>query len=176
MSSLVSCSYDSPVGELSIVADPSSGGLVALLWPNETRVHLGTTPEEIDRADDPTLRATTEQLDEYFAGTRKVFDLPLSPQGTDFQCEAWFALRSIPYGETRTYAEQAQAIGRPKAVRAIGAANGRNPISIIVPCHRVIGANGSLTGFGGGLDAKSWLLNHERLHQPAPLEDGQLFP
>jgi methylated-DNA-[protein]-cysteine S-methyltransferase len=175
MSTLVCCTYDSPVGELSLVADHSSGGLVALLWPSETRVPLPAVPSVVDRASDSTLAATADQLDEYFAGTRKAFDLPLEPQGTDFQREAWLALRTIPYGQTRSYAQQAEAIGRPKAVRAIGAANGRNPISIIVPCHRVIGTNGSLTGFGGGLDAKSWLLRHETLHQPADLKNGQLF-
>ncbi len=101
------------------------------------------------------------QLREYFAGTRRDFDLPLDPTGTPFQQDAWEALRQIPYGSTRSYQQQAAAIGRPAAVRAIGTANGKNPISIIVPCHRVIGANGHLTGYGGGLPAKQWLLNHE---------------
>ena len=101
------------------------------------------------------------QLDEYFAGERTEFDVPLDPVGTEFQLRAWAALRRIPYGETRSYGEQARTIGAPAAVRAVGAANGRNPISIIVPCHRVVGSNGSLTGFGGGLDAKRYLLDLE---------------
>ena len=107
------------------------------------------------------LRAATEQLGEYFAGTRKDFDLPLAPEGTPFQQKSWEALRAIPYGETISYGEQARRLGSPSAVRAVGAANGRNPISIIVPCHRVIGSDGSLTGFAAGLDAKAWLLRHE---------------
>ena len=104
------------------------------------------------------LDATAAQLDEYFAGTRTAFDLPLDLHGTPFQLAAWQALAEIPYGETRTYGEQADRIGRPSAVRAIGAANGRNPVSIVLPCHRVIGSNGSLVGFGGGLEVKAALL------------------
>ena len=103
-----------------------------------------------------------EQLAEYFAGERRVFDLPLAPRGTGFQTRVWRTLLRIPYGETWSYGELARAIGRPAASRAVGAANGRNPIPIIVPCHRVIGANGSLTGYGGGLPIKRWLLDHER--------------
>ncbi len=101
------------------------------------------------------------QLEEYFAGTRKQFDIPLALRGTPFQLEVWHALQQIPYGETRTYAGIAHAIGRPTATRAVGAANGANPIPIIVPCHRVIGSNGSLTGFGGGIDVKRRLLDLE---------------
>lgn len=104
------------------------------------------------------------QLDEYFAGRRKQFDLQLAPMGTDFQEKVWQELVKIPYGRTITYGELAKRIGNPKASRAVGLANGKNPISIIVPCHRVIGANGSLTGFGGGLEAKQYLLEHEDRH------------
>ena len=102
-----------------------------------------------------------EQLQEYFAGQRKHFDLNMCPGGTPFQLSVLAALQAIPYGETRSYLDIAKTIGRPKAVRAVGAANGRNPLPIVIPCHRVIGANGSLTGFGGGLDAKAFLLAHE---------------
>jgi methylated-DNA-[protein]-cysteine S-methyltransferase len=171
MSDLYSCTYGSPVGELNLVAN--NVGLTALLWPNEKRVPLPTVPTRVNVSQNPILQATWNQLDEYFAGTRTDFDLPLAPHGTEFQREAWAALRLIPFGETRSYAQQATTIGKPNAVRAIGAANGKNPISIIVPCHRVIGSNGSLTGFGGGLDAKSFLLNHER--RVAGLDSPTLF-
>lgn len=102
------------------------------------------------------------QLEAYFLGRLRDFDLPLAPRGTDFQRQAWQALRHIPFGETRTYGEQAESLGNPNAVRAVGAANGRNPISIVVPCHRVIGAKGTLTGYAGGLPRKQWLLRHEQ--------------
>ncbi len=105
-----------------------------------------------------TLREARRQLLAYLAGELTTFDLPLAPRGTAFQLRAWAALREIPFGQTRSYAQQAAAIGAPRAVRAIGAANGRNPLPIIVPCHRVIGADGSLTGFGGGIETKRWLL------------------
>ena len=107
------------------------------------------------------LKEAKKQLQQYFRGKRKDFDLELHPLGTDFQCEVWTALTEIPYGETLSYGELAVGIGRPKAVRAVGAANGRNPLPIVVPCHRVIGSDGSLTGFGGGLDAKKFLLDLE---------------
>jgi methylated-DNA-[protein]-cysteine S-methyltransferase len=107
------------------------------------------------------LLQTIRQLGEYFSGQRRVFELPLEFRGTDFQRRAWQALMTIPYGETRSYAQMAQQIDSPAAVRAVGAANGRNPISIIAPCHRVIGSSGELTGFGGGIEAKAWLLAHE---------------
>ncbi len=108
------------------------------------------------------LVETARQLGEYFAGERRVFDLPLGPDGTGFQRLVWRALGTIPFGETRAYGTIAHAIGRPSASRAVGAANGKNPISIIVPCHRVIGASGALTGYAGGVAAKEWLLGHER--------------
>ncbi len=103
--------------------------------------------------------------DEYFAGGRKDFDLPLCPRGTEFQKKVWSALREIPYGETRAYGEIAAAVGNPKAARAVGMANNRNPISVIVPCHRVIGSDGKLVGYGGGLDIKEFLLDLEREHR-----------
>ena len=110
---------------------------------------------------DTMFDAAKSQLREYFSGERKVFDLALSPSGTEFQLEVLAALQKIPFGATCSYQDIAQLIGRPKAVRAVGAANGRNPLPIVIPCHRVIGANGSLTGFGGGLETKHWLLKHE---------------
>lgn len=112
-------------------------------------------------ANDPVLTLTGQQLDEYFAGSRQRFDLPFAPIGTPFQREVWAALRELPFGGTSTYGELAVALGRPAAARAVGAANGRNPWSVIVPCHRLIAAGGSLVRYGGGLDRKRWLLDHE---------------
>ncbi|MFC3692465.1 methylated-DNA--[protein]-cysteine S-methyltransferase [Chenggangzhangella methanolivorans] len=149
----------SPVGELTLAA--SGAGLAAILWENDRpgRVPLGDMTRD-DRHE--TLAEASRQLGEYFAGRRTRFDLPLDFQGTDFQRDVWAALVAIPYGETRSYGEIARAVGRPDAVRAVGAANGRNPISIVAPCHRVIGASGKLTGFAGGLNAKAFLLELER--------------
>lgn len=113
------------------------------------------------------LAPVRRQLEEYFAGTRHRFDLTLNLIGTDFQRDVWHALATIPYGITTSYGTLSQEVNRPKASRAVGAANGRNPVSIILPCHRVIGSNGSLTGFGGGLPAKQWLLEHEARYRPA---------
>jgi methylated-DNA-[protein]-cysteine S-methyltransferase len=149
--------FDSPVGALSLVA--TDVALIALVWRRET--HSAVFERAVDAPDHPLLRETARQLQEYFAGSRRSFDLPLEFRGTDFQRRAWSALLTIPYGETRTYGQMAEQIGNPAAVRAVGAANGRNPISIIAPCHRVIGMNGDLTGFGGGLDAKASLLSLE---------------
>jgi methylated-DNA-[protein]-cysteine S-methyltransferase len=148
----------SPVGELTLIA--SDAGLVAVLWENDdpARVRLG---EVQDRADHPLLARTAAQLAEYFAGERRAFDLPLDFRGTDFQKSVWAQLLRIPFGETRSYGELARALGNPTASRAVGAANGRNPISIITPCHRVVGASGSLTGFAGGLETKAFLLKLE---------------
>ena len=148
----------SPVGELTLVA--RDGKLSAILWEVEraNRVRLG---ELIEANDSPVLRETERQLKEYFAGTRNQFELELDFAGTDFQKQVWQALLTIPFGETRSYSQIAQQIGNPKAVRAVGAANGRNPISIIAPCHRVVGASGGLTGFAGGLEAKQYLLTLE---------------
>ncbi len=150
---------DSPLGKLTIVARSSK--LVAILWENDqpNRVRLG----EMEQQDsDSTLLEVEWQLQEYFQGKRQQFDLPLEFNGTEFQKQVWQALLQIPYGETRSYLDIATAIGNKKAVRAVGAANGRNPISIIAPCHRVIGASGALTGFAGGLEAKALLLSLEQ--------------
>lgn len=149
----------SPVGELTLVAD--GHGLAAILWENDKpdRVRLGAMTE---KADHPVLVETERQLGEYFAGDRRSFDVPLSFAGTDFQKRVWAALLAIPFGETRSYGEIADQLGSPGASRAVGAANGRNPISIIAPCHRVVGSNGKLTGFAGGLEAKAFLLELER--------------
>ena len=153
---------ESPVGELRVVV--TDRGLRAVLWEgDDQRVPLGDLgPTRIGADDHPLARAAVEQLGEYFDGTRTAFDLPLHLEGTEFQVRAWLALGRIPYGQTRSYGQQAADIGRPSAARAIGAANGRNPVSIVLPCHRVVGANGSLTGFAGGLDVKAYLLAHER--------------
>ena len=125
-----------------------------------TRVSF--TDIEEGAAPDAVLNAAADQIREYFSGTRKTFDLPLRPAGTPFQQSVWRALGQIPYGETATYADIARAVGRPRAFRAVGMANHSNPISIVIPCHRVVGASGALTGYAGGLDAKRWLLDHER--------------
>ncbi|HCT07268.1 MAG TPA: cysteine methyltransferase [Pseudomonas sp.] len=145
----------SPVGQLTLVA--RDGKLNAILWEKDrpNRVRLGDLHEVNDS---PVLLETQRQLKEYFAGTRNRFELELDFTGTDFQKQVWQALLTIPFGETRSYSDIARQIGNPKAVRAVGAANGRNPISIIAPCHRVIGASGELTGFAGGLEAKQYLL------------------
>ena len=116
----------------------------------------------VEADDHPVLAAATAQLAEYFAGRRQEFDIPLDLTGTEFQRAAWSALASVPFGETRSYRQQAEAIGRPKAVRAVGAANGKNPVPIVLPCHRIVGSDGSLTGYGGGLPIKEFLLNHEQ--------------
>lgn len=149
----------SPVGILTLVA--SGDGLVAVLWENDdpNRVRLGSVIKDDDHA---ILIEAEAQLSDYFAGRRKVFTLPLAFQGTEFQRQIWEALLTIPFGQTRSYSEIARQIGRPGAARAVGAANGRNPISIVAPCHRVIGASGKLTGFAGGLEVKAWLLEMER--------------
>jgi methylated-DNA-[protein]-cysteine S-methyltransferase len=150
-----------PVGELTLIAGPR--GLRAVLWPDEM-AEPGSLPQpdEGDPAAERVLHAAVQQLEEYFAGDRKEFELPLDPVGTEFQQSAWLQLRAIPYGATISYGEQARRLGDVKKSRAVGAANGRNPISIIVPCHRVVGSNGALTGFAAGLEAKSWLLRHEQ--------------
>ncbi len=158
----------SPVGRLKLIA--SDKGLAAVLWENDNpnRIRIRKYTEQIDH---PALLEAELQLNEYFEGRRSSFSLPLDPAGTEFQKEVWNALSTIPYGETRSYSDIARQIGNIKAVRAVGAANGRNPISIIVPCHRVIGASGELTGFAGGLDAKASLLSLEGVKNgPAQIE------
>lgn len=149
----------SPVGRLKLVA--SDKGLVAVLWENDrpSRVRLN---ELVEDEGHPILVEAEQQLGEYFAGRRKEFSIALDMRGTAFQKDVWEALLGIPFGETRSYGQLARQLGNPQAMRAVGAANGRNPISIIVPCHRVIGASGKLTGFAGGLDTKADLLELER--------------
>jgi len=162
----------SPIGRLILLADEH--GLTRILFANQNLDDLDLdrgpeTADEIPEApEDPVLAATAQQLTEYFAGTRAEFDLPLHLEGTDFQREAWLALADIPYGKTTTYARQAEAIGRPGAFRAVGSANGSNPIPIVLPCHRVVGSDGSLTGFGGGVDVKQSLLDLESGTQRLP--------
>lgn len=148
-----------PIGELTLVA--TDKGLTAVLWENDNteRVHL---PRIESSTKHPILRTAEMQLQEYFDGRRKNFQLPLEFCGSEFQTKVWRSLQTIPYGETRSYSELANVIGSPKSCRAVGGANGRNPISIVVPCHRVIGANGKLTGFAGGIKTKSYLLNLEK--------------
>jgi len=131
------------------------------MWPVERDGRISLPSEMVPDATHPILKAARVQLEEYFAGERTEFDLPLDLRGTEFQQSAWKALASIPYGETASYSEQAERIGRPRAVRAIGAANGRNPVSIVLPCHRVVGASGDLTGFAGGIETKRDLLAFE---------------
>lgn len=149
---------DTAVGPLTIVGD---GTAVIGIYMNAHR-HAPDVAAfgEVDSGDE-VLRAAVAQLEQYFKGTRTQFDLPTSARGTQFQEEVWSALRAIPYGQTRTYGQLAEQIGRPTAVRAVGLANGRNPLSIVVPCHRVVGADGSLTGYGGGTRNKQVLLELE---------------
>lgn len=146
---------ETPIGPVRL--DAEEGALVAVSLPQGRRAPVAA----VERPEDPVLAAAAEQLADYFAGRRTTFELPLRPRGTRFQRAVWDALRAIPPGETRSYGEIARTVGRPAAVRAVGAANGRNPLAIVVPCHRVIGAGGTLTGYAGGLEAKRWLLGHE---------------
>lgn len=147
---------DTPIGRLRLVADATV--LRAIEFADDAAP--GTAPDRPARG---ILRDAAAQLEAYFSGVRTTFDLPLpSDIGTAFQRRAWAALCSIPYGATISYREQAERIGAPTAVRAVGAANGRNPLPIVVPCHRVVGADGTLTGYAGGTDRKRWLLDHER--------------
>lgn len=152
---------DTPIGPLLLVADEHGLTYIGLPWRG-----VAQKPHDDWRHAPVKLRAASRQFDDYFAGTRRAFELSLHPHGTPFQLEVWGALLAIPYGETASYAQIAQRIGRPNAVRAVGAANGANPLSIVVPCHRVIGSDGDLVGYGGGLPAKRWLLAHERRNAP----------
>jgi len=156
---LYSTTHETPVGELTLVA--SDAGLRAILWPRLSPTRAGIQPRPHRDPNHPVLQRTAAQLDQYFAGTRTAFDIPLDLQGTRFQLAAWRSLAEIPFGTTTSYGRQAAALGIPTAARALGAANGANPVCIVLPCHRVIGADGSLTGFGGGLPTKQWLLDHE---------------
>ena len=148
----------SPIGELVITA--SDSGLTCVWFPGKGPVTAARPDDERGPASALLARAS-EQLAQYFAGTRTTFDLPLDAPGTAFQRRVWDVLRTISYGSTLSYSDLARRLGDVRLTRAVGAANGKNPIPIIVPCHRVVGANGALTGFGGGLDRKRWLLEHE---------------
>ncbi|MDR2131993.1 MAG: methylated-DNA--[protein]-cysteine S-methyltransferase [Clostridiales Family XIII bacterium] len=145
---------DSPVGRIGIAED--GGAVTHLFFENEP------APEGFALAETPLLRRAATQLSEYFEGARTAFELPLAPRGTEFQLSVWGALREIPWGETRSYKDIAARVGKPRAYRAVGMANNRNPIAIIIPCHRVIGAGGDLVGYGGGLSTKRFLLELER--------------
>ncbi len=171
----ISAVVDTPIGPMTLVA--SADGLRAVLWNDDDplRVRVGPSADANDPGHDAAaavLEQATAELEEYFAGTRTAFDVALDPVGTDFQQQAWMALRTIPYGETISYGEQADRLGDRRKARAVGAANGRNPLSIIVPCHRVVGSTGALTGFAGGLETKAWLLDHERQHSPVVHQPG----
>ncbi|GAA1174556.1 methylated-DNA--[protein]-cysteine S-methyltransferase [Ornithinimicrobium humiphilum] len=151
---------DSPVGPLTLVTDGTA--LVGLYFA-EHRHAPGDVGRAVDRQDAPAvLVETAQQLEEYFAGTRTDFDLPVAATGTDFQHRVWARLREIPYGQTRSYGQLAAELGSPGASRAVGLANGRNPVSIVVPCHRVVGSTGAITGYGGGVERKQQLLDLER--------------
>lgn len=159
----VGAAYESPIGILTLASNGAA--LTQLEFPN------GKYPlRQFAVGSDAILDQARRELDAYFARRLRAFTVDVAPQGTDFQRRVWEALRTIPYGDTRSYAQQARAIGAPAATRAVGAANGRNPIPIIIPCHRVIGSNGALTGFGGGIERKQFLLALERLD----LWDGAL--
>lgn len=153
------CTLDSPIGALEITG--MEAGISAIAFLDDP----APTSEDIP----PDLADCVRQLEEYFAGTRKEFTVELAPKGTPFERRVWAHLLDIPFGETRTYAQIAEALGDPKTIRAVGRANGRNPLAIIVPCHRVIGSNGDLVGYGGGLWRKEWLLTHEGRPVQQPL-------
>ena len=150
------CYHDTPIGELLLAGEDDVLSMIGF-----PRGSMHRVPEPDWTCDEQAFADARRQLDEYFAGDRREFDLPLNLSGTEFQVSVLEALQTIPYGETTNYGAIARQIGRPKAVRAVGAANGRNPLPIVVPCHRVIGANGDLTGFGGGLEIKQLLLRLE---------------
>ncbi len=154
----------SPIGDLLLAGD---GENLHLLGFPEGKMR--TRHQDLWRPDDSVFTEVKAQLNAYFAGELQNFNLPLAPQGTEFQMNVWNALTTIPYGSTRSYGEIAGQVGKPKASRAVGAANGQNPIPIIIPCHRVIGSTGKLTGFGGGLPTKVALLNLEQRHRPFQL-------
>lgn len=158
MSILRQMHLESPVGSLRLIG--GDAGLRAVLWPNERDGRV-TFDETIVDGEHSVLLDCAQQIVEYTNGERDTFDVPLDVVGTEFQRAVWRGLQQIPFGSTRSYGDLAQQLDRPGAARAIGSATGRNPISIIIPCHRLVGSTGSLTGFAGGLDAKRWLLEHE---------------
>ena len=149
--------YEMAIGKVGIGED--DGGITHIIFSTED-----SPSENYELKETPLIREAHKQLEEYFQGIRKEFDLPLNQTGTPFMQKVWKALYEIPYGETKSYKDVAIAVGNPKACRAVGMANNRNPISIVVPCHRVIGTSGSLVGYGGGLDIKTFLLNLEKEH------------
>jgi methylated-DNA-[protein]-cysteine S-methyltransferase len=157
-------SMTSPIGRLDVVAVDDA--IVSIRFGGDDAPPPDDA-ETVPPGGHRVLDRAVQQLEEYFAGTRTTFDLPLEPQGTAFQHQVWSVLRRIPYGETISYGQQAVMLGDKNKSRAVGAANGKNPIPIVVPCHRVVGSNGHLTGFAGGLDTKAWLLDHERAHRSA---------
>ena len=160
------CHIDSPIGRLLLTCDD---GALTGLYTEPEQARRATGASALDASAAP-LAAAARQLAEYFAGSRREFDLALRLDGTVFQTRVWRELTRIPYGRTWSYGDLAKRIGKPNAPRAVGLANGRNPISIVVPCHRVIGADGSLTGYGGGLPRKRWLLAHEAMHSREGLD------
>lgn len=151
-----------------ILIVPSPVGPLTLTQEDQalTGLHFGEHPQQGPEGPTPLLEEAARQLEEYFAGQRKEFSLPLAPKGTEFQLRVWQALLQIPYGETRSYGELAAMVGNPKACRAVGGANHRNPLSILIPCHRVVGTKGSLTGYAGGLNVKEFLLKLESEARP----------
>lgn len=164
--SLATATLDTPIGRLRLAA--TDAGLAMVVFPNQKEIAF--PKREGSAAAQKHLAAGLKALDRYFEGKLRDFSsIKLAPSGTAFQMHVWDALARIPFGETRSYADVAREIGNPKGMRAVGLANGRNPIPVIVPCHRVIGANGSLTGFGGGLPTKKWLLEFEGIRTPALL-------
>jgi len=146
--------YDTAIGKIGIVQ--TNNAITDVYFDNEVKI------QDVEVKETPILKEAGKQIREYFEGNRKIFELELAPVGTEFQQNVWKALQTIPYGETRSYGEIAKSIGNAKAARAIGMANNKNPISIFIPCHRVIGANGKLVGYAGGLDIKEYLLNMEK--------------
>lgn len=164
-----------PRGVIAVLATAAEGSLIALsLFRSAASAFAALPAGTARRPDQPPLPEVRRQLAEYFAGERNDFDLPLAPRGTEFERRVWQALAAIPYGQTRSYSEVARSIGRPQACRAVGRANGRNPIAVVIPCHRVIGSDGSLTGYGGGLDLKRFLLDLEGARRAAPAAVPQL--
>ena len=162
--------HKTPIGSIFIAADDQAIKLMSFPQGSQQRgpqAHWKKTKKPFTQA--------IAQLDDYFSGQRTQFDLPLAPDGTAFQQQVWQALLNIPFGETTSYGALAKTIQRPKASRAVGAANGANPIPIVIPCHRVIGSSGALTGFGGGLETKQWLLAHEQSHLPEDLRSAQQY-
>ena len=160
---LSTISMTTPIGRLDVVA--SDDAIVSIWFETDGEGRRPDGAVAVDRGEHRLLDRAVQQLEEYFAGARTEFDLPLDPQGTAFQHQVWTVLRQIPYGETISYGQQASMLGDKNKSRAVGAANGKNPIPIVVPCHRVVGSNGHLTGFAGGLDPTAWLLAHERTHR-----------